>query len=162
MAESNDATDEAKDVLNRWGEVLSLLETNPSDLVGRLDWVTKRYLLQTAIEENDDLAVKKKIDVHTMNSRRMAIIGSWKPPGVVRSILTPEEIEAATQSPPTDTPATIRSRYLKTFGQGKVLGVNWNTITISQGFETEDIELSNPSPAPKESSTPSPHDKDSR
>lgn len=35
-------------VVRMWGEVLHALETNPNQLVGRIDWVTKRFLLETA------------------------------------------------------------------------------------------------------------------
>jgi proteasome accessory factor A len=160
--ESKDTSDEAKDILNRWGEVLSLLETNPSALVGRLDWVTKRYLLETTTEESDDLAVKKKIDLRYHELSADGYYRQLETTGITRAVLTPEEIEAATQTPPKDTPATIRSRYLKTFAPSqRILGVNWNTITISQDFETKHIELSEESVTAKESPAP-PTEKDSR
>ena len=45
------ATDEAREILKRWTEALNLLELNPEALVGRLDWVTKRFLLRQTMEE---------------------------------------------------------------------------------------------------------------
>jgi proteasome accessory factor A len=152
VADSNDATEEAKDILNRWGEVLLHLLTDSKTLVGRLDWVTKRYLVDTTTEPADDIAVKKKIDLRYHELSADGYYRQLESTGVTRSILTQDEIEAATGSPPRDTPATIRSRYLKTYAPSqKVLGVNWNTITISQGFETKHIELASAGPAQAES-----------
>jgi proteasome accessory factor A len=41
-----DAPGEAHDVLRRWNEVLHLLGTDRDALVGRIDWVTKQFLLK--------------------------------------------------------------------------------------------------------------------
>ncbi len=147
VAESSEATDEARDILKRWDEVLTLLETAPDELIGRIDWVTKRFLLGQTTQETDDLAIKKKIDIRYHELSPEGYYRQLESTGITRAILTPEEIEQATQQPPQNTPATARSYYLRTFGPGKqITGVNWNQITLGRQDDIRIIDLTDPVP----------------
>jgi hypothetical protein len=104
--------------------------------------VTNRFLHSQTSGEEEDLAVNTKSDIryHELTSegdhRRLETTG------VTRAILTAEEIEDATQQPPRDTPATLRSQYLKAFAPGNhVQGVNWNTITVGPSWDPKQIDL---------------------
>jgi proteasome accessory factor A len=142
VAESPDATNEARDILERWDEALTLLETNPDALVGRLDWVTKRFLLRQTVEEGDDEAVKKKIDIRYHELSPDGYYRRLESTGVTRTILFPEEIEQATKNPPKATPATIRSRFIRELAhQNQALRVNWDTLIIGRGFSAKRIVI---------------------
>ena len=167
VAESKDATEEARDILSRWNEVLSLLEADPDELVGRLDWVTKRFLLGQTTEPSDGLTIKKKIDIRYHELSSDGYYRQLESTGVTRSILASEDIERATRQPPQDTPATVRSQYLRNYGpSGQVVGVNWNTITLGPVWDERQIDLTRPEPtagAPSPDEFPSaPDDKDTR
>src|SRR5690606_32202349 len=47
LRESPTPSLEAREIIRLWGDALDALDTHPGRLVGRLDWVTKRYLLAT-------------------------------------------------------------------------------------------------------------------
>lgn len=145
VAEAPHATDDARDILHRWEEVLTLLETNPEALVGRLDWVTKRFLLRQTVDEDAELSVKKKVDIKYHELSPDGYYRQLQTTGVTRSLLPLEAIERATEFPPRDTPATVRHRYMeKLAGSNRLLRVNWDTITVGQGWNAMKIELRNP------------------
>ncbi len=159
VAESPDANDEARDILSRWGEVLSLLETNPGALVGRLDWITKRFLLEQTqdADADTDQAVKKKIDIRYHELSPDGYYRRLETTGCTRAILSADEIEDATHFPPHDSPATKRSRYLRAFSRAeKTLRVNWNTITLGRGSDAKTIELNEPEETEPELESPTP------
>ncbi|MCA9067900.1 MAG: proteasome accessory factor PafA2 family protein, partial [Planctomycetaceae bacterium] len=144
-AESSDASDEARDILSRWEEVLKLLESNPEALVGRLDWVTKRFLLRQTVDEGAELSIKKKVDIKYHELSPDGYYRQLQTTGVTRSLLPTEAIERATESPPQDTPATVRHHYLqKLIGSSQLLRVNWDTITVGHGWNALKIELRDP------------------
>ena len=61
---------EAHDILNRWQDVLQTLERDPERLVGRIDWVTKSFLLkQSGTEDNIDAWQKIDIKYHELSDK---------------------------------------------------------------------------------------------
>ena len=113
--------------------------------MGRLDWITKRFLLEQTLEDENDLPVKKKIDIRYHELSPDGYYRRLETTGCTRAILSAEEIEDAIHFPPHDTPATKRSRYLRTFSRAeKTLRVNWNTITLGRGSDATTIELNDP------------------
>lgn len=147
VSESGEATNEAKDILERWDEVLTLLETNPDELIGRLDWVTKQFLLRQAADDDADAAVKKKIDIRYHELTPDGYYRRLESTGVTRSVLFTEEIERATKIPPKATPATIRSRFMRDLAnRNRGLRVNWDTIIIGRGWKARRIAISDLEP----------------
>ena len=139
-------TAEALDVINRWEETLNLLQTDRDKLVGRLDWVTKSFLLKQA-ETDAATDVLKKIDIRYHELSPDGYYQQLTSTGLTRSILTPEEIETAKHLPPPNTPATIRSRYIREFsGENVAFQVNWNTVTIGRGAKARVIDLTSLEP----------------
>ncbi|WP_166825620.1 proteasome accessory factor PafA2 family protein [Thalassoroseus pseudoceratinae] len=132
---------EAKAVLKRWEEVLDLLLSDQEQLIGRLDWVTKRYLLSQS-EPDSDPDVQKKIDIRYHELSTDGYFQQLTTTGLTRSILQTEEIDRATRLPPPNTPATLRSRYIREFSVENVaFQVNWNTVTVGRGPKARVIDL---------------------
>jgi proteasome accessory factor A len=103
---------EALQVTEIWGEVLTALERRDrSSLVGRLDWVTKRYLLETCGDPRD-MALLKTIDLryHELADGYAARLERG---GYARRLVRDEEIERAARLPPEGTPAFTRGRFIR-------------------------------------------------
>ncbi|HEY7818692.1 MAG TPA: proteasome accessory factor PafA2 family protein, partial [Vicinamibacteria bacterium] len=103
---------EALQVTEIWGEVLTALERRErSSLVGRLDWVTKRYLLETCGEPRD-MALLKTIDLryHELADGYAARL---ERSGYARRLVKDDEIERAARLPPEGTPAFTRGRFIR-------------------------------------------------
>jgi proteasome accessory factor A len=118
---------EAHDVLRLWGEALDALEAEPGGLIGRLDWVTKRYLLRAAgTDVNAD--ARKKIDLryHELGDGYL----SWlEAEGLAPRLVTPEEAEAAIQTPPANSPAALRGRLIRQLAdEGLPAVASWDQV----------------------------------
>jgi proteasome accessory factor A len=133
---------EAHDVLRRWADVLDRLETDRRSLVGRLDWVTKEYLLATA-GAGLPWAARKKLDLryHELSPagyhRRLAAAGR------AAALVSEQEVEQAMRVPPPSSPARHRARYIREFsGTNTVLKVGWRFLeVVTNGRTTQMIDL---------------------
>jgi proteasome accessory factor A len=103
---------EALQVTELWGEVLGALERGErSSLVGRLDWVTKRYLLETCGDPRDQ-ALLKTIDLR-YHELAEGYAARLERSGFARRLVKDEEIERAARFPPEGTPAFTRGRFIR-------------------------------------------------
>jgi proteasome accessory factor A len=103
---------EASEVIELWDDVLTALERrNMSALVGRIDWVTKRYLLEACGDEGDR-AMLKTIDLryHELGD---GYAEQYAKTGGVHRLLEPVEVERAIVEPPEGTPAYTRGRFIR-------------------------------------------------
>ncbi|MGH9322953.1 MAG: proteasome accessory factor PafA2 family protein [Vicinamibacteria bacterium] len=104
---------EALQVVSLWRELLGALERREiSSLVGRIDWVTKRYLLETCGDARDS-ELLKTIDLryHELHEGYAAKLEER---GWTRRIVGEAEVERATSVPPAGTPAFTRGRFIRT------------------------------------------------
>ena len=135
---------EAQELLRIWREVLDLLDDDEDALVGRLDWVTKRYLLRR-IGAGKAWAVRKKIDIryHELQSGYHAELAAA---GLVTRLVDDEEVERAIADPPDGSPAKIRARFIKDlrYSHEKVV-MGWGEVRVGRGrsaqiFRFEDFK----------------------
>ncbi len=142
-----DAPDEAFEILTHWEETLDDLEilqaTNeaPSALVGSVDWVTKKHLLE---EAGSDLSwnARKKIDIGYHELSPVGYYQMLQAVGLTVSLVDPEDMERATRTPPADTPATMRGHYIREFSSDtEALTVNWKKVVIGSRANTKTIYL---------------------
>lgn len=146
LAKRPDAPAEANDVLRRWEEVLDLLEQDRLALVGRLDWVTKQYLLEKA---GADLPypARKKIDLRYHELSSEGYFARLQAAGQTTSVAEEAEIERATRFPPPSSPAVERARYIREFsGPNTFLKVSWRFIEVITNGARTTIDLHEPSP----------------
>ena len=112
-----------------WGDALDTLERDPGELVGRLDWVTKRYLLETAGADGPS-AVRKKIDLR-YHELGCGYLAELERAGVATTLVTQEEADRAMTQPPESTPARLRSRAIRALANSeKSVSVSWDSVKI--------------------------------
>jgi len=121
---------EASEVVKLWEEVLEALEERKMDeLVGRLDWVTKRYLLEACGDEGD-AAMLKTIDLryHELGE---GYAEEFAKTGNVHRLLAPSEVERAIEEPPEGTPAYTRGRFIRDRAPNLApVRISWNSALI--------------------------------
>ena len=121
---------EASEVVNLWDEVLSALEERKMDkLVGRVDWVTKRYLLE-ACGDAGDAAMLKTIDLryHELGE---GYAEQFAQTGNVHRLLAPSEVERAIAEPPEGTPAYTRGRFIRSRAPNLTpVRISWDSALI--------------------------------
>ena len=132
---------EAREILDRWTEVLMALEDDPRSLVGRVDWVTKQLLLEEA-GRGADWEALKKIDVRYHELTSEGYYARLKPTGLASVMIPPPELERAQRTPPPDTPATMRGHYIREFSAGsRPLQASWSTIVLGRGLGRKVVRL---------------------
>lgn len=128
-----EAPHEAREILGRWRDVLDLLEQAPETLVGRVDWVTKKFLLRECGGENAAWEVMKKIDLRYHELAPDGYFERLRQAGVVREAVTTAETETAVQVPPPDSPAAERGRLIRSLAGDDRVRVSWTAVRIGAG-----------------------------
>lgn len=130
VKESKATSLEASEVVDLWGEVLTALECREMPrLVGRIDWVTKRYLL-AACGDDDDAAMLKTIDLryHELGD---GYAEQFAQTGHVHRLLEPVEVERAIVEPPEGTPAYTRGRFIRSRAPDLApVRISWDSALI--------------------------------
>jgi len=126
--------DVGNDILTRWENVLTALETDPMSLADQLDWVAKKKLLD-AYRERDDMAWNdhrlRALDLQYSDMRaRKSVFDRL---GVER-ISTDAEAETAIGLPPTDTRAYFRGQCLRRW-PNDIVAANWDSLVFDLGDE---------------------------
>ncbi|HWX17710.1 MAG TPA: proteasome accessory factor PafA2 family protein [Chthoniobacterales bacterium] len=120
-------------LLESWSFVLEALEQNPQSLIGGVDWITKKWLLETFIESegltwDDPWLQSVDLEYHNIDPARGLFfgvtpgkrIGEWNN-SVRRS--------DATRTPPSNTRASGRARAVASFQQrNQSYVINWDSI----------------------------------
>lgn len=131
---------EAQQIIKLWRSALEQLEQNPAGLVGRLDWVTKRYLIETA-GANQPYATQKTIDLR-YHELPDGYYCRMEADGLTETLVDADELEAARYQPPGTTPARIRGRWIKDLaGSSAQVRVSWNSIRVGGTFRGQVIRL---------------------
>ena len=136
--EQEDDTRDNRDVLQRWENVLSALESDPLSLQRELDWVAKYRLLES-YRERDGLAWSdpklRLIDLQYHDVRtdkglyyRMAATGK------VDRLVSDREIELAIMEPPEDTRAYFRGRCIARYPDA-IAAASWDSMIFDTGKE---------------------------
>jgi proteasome accessory factor A len=120
---------EASEVIKRWDEVLTVLDSDPDELIGCIDWVTKQHLIEQAGAGAPHEA-RKKIDLkyHELGAGYYAWLESRD---LVLRLVTGDEIERAWREPPEASPAQIRSMVIRNLGRrNERVRVSWQEVRI--------------------------------
>jgi proteasome accessory factor A len=116
-------------VLTQWEETLNALEDDPMTLTDRLDWVAKKWLLETFVEsegiEWDDPWLQSiDLEYHNIDLEEGLFYGLQ-----MQRIVTDEHIHTAIHTPPLDTRAYFRGKSLNKF-EDSIKTVQWDSITF--------------------------------
>lgn len=131
---------EARAVVASWEEALAALAADPGRLVGELDWVTKRWLIEEA-GAGASHAAKKKIDLryHEIGDGYLARL---ERAGIARAVVSEAEVTLAMKTPPEATPARLRGRLIKDLGRSAVpVSVSWDSVRIGGRLRGKVIRL---------------------
>lgn len=138
---------DAVDLVRAWRRALDALEAlaahgevSRSHLVGQLDWVTKKYLLDTA-GEGASLAARKKLDLkyHELGRGYFARIEAEE---LAPCIWSAADIARAWHEPPTSATARARSRVIRNLGRRETaVKVSWDRIRIGNPIGGTVIQL---------------------
>ncbi len=142
-----DVPREATELLARWEETLDHLEIMQSTgevsdgLVGSLDWVTKKHLLN---EAGNGLSwnARKKIDICYHELSPIGYFQVLQAAGLAATLVDLNDIERAVRTPPSGTPATMRGHFIREFSSDATeLSVNWKKVLIAGRSRTKTIRL---------------------
>jgi len=119
-------------ILTEWAAALESLGRDPESLVGRIDWITKRWLFSQFIEAegipwSSPWLRSQDLEFHHVDALRSLArpladpSASWDPPEAA--------VFAAKTHPPPDTRAALRSRVMRHLAQeGRGCFVDWEVV----------------------------------
>jgi proteasome accessory factor A len=120
-------------VIREWQSVLDGLEQDPMSMVGKIDWVAKKWLLQTFVEEegigwDDPWLQSLDLEYHNLDARR-GLYFALAEEGRLQHLISPERVRFSAANPPSNTRAQARGiavRYLR--DQSSDYVINWDSI----------------------------------
>ncbi len=128
--------DEESDwVLREWARTLDDLERDPMSCVDRVDWVSKKWLLDMFVEEegldwNDPWLQSLDLEYHNIDPNR-GLYFDLERRGVVRRVLEEERVDRASHEPPQDTRAKARSALVRVLAENRVRYiVDWDSVYL--------------------------------
>ncbi|MEK6928803.1 MAG: proteasome accessory factor PafA2 family protein [Nanoarchaeota archaeon] len=103
-------------IINLWYDTLEKLEKDPMSLSGRLDWVTKKVLLETLVEEDSNISHYilnvNDMDYHDID-RQKGLFFDLQREGLIERYVSDNSIEEQAKEPPKDTRAYFRGKYVQ-------------------------------------------------
>ena len=123
--------EETEWVLREWEDVLDKLENDRWQLIGKIDWVTKRWLLETfveaeGIEWDDPWLSSLDLEYHNVDPERGLFCG-LEAEGRTNSISQEDEIQEAMKHGPIDTRGGIRGLCVQRFGK-EISSIQWEGV----------------------------------
>jgi len=134
------ASMEAHDVVRLWSEALDALADDPGGLVGRVDWISKRYLMESAAAA-ESWPVRKKLDLryHELGDGPVA---QMEAADIAPRLVSADEAAAAIDEPPAQSPARQRGRLIRELADGATPAViGWHEARIGAGLARKIVRL---------------------
>ena len=131
-------------VLGEWGETLRLLIHDRSQLVGKLDWVTKLWLLETFMREerihwDDPWLASLDLEYHNVNAER-GLYWGLEAEGKAWRMTTDSDVEQALSAGPHDTRGGLRGLCVRRFPD-QIKSMQWERIQFSGGLTGKTLEM---------------------
>ena len=125
-------------LLESWSFVLESLEQNQAALIGGVDWITKKWLLDTFVESenlewNDPWLQAIDLEYHNLN-RDEGLYYELLRQGSMRRVVTEEEVKAAIFTPPDTTRAYFRGRSVARFNDA-IESIQWDEMVFTNGAQ---------------------------
>lgn len=122
------------DILRRWDEVLTGLESDRDSVADRVDWVAKLRLVEAYRERHGLTWSDARLRALDLQYHDLRPDRSLARRVGLQTICVGDEIEAAVSEPPTDTRAYFRGRCLAKFAD-EVVSANWDSIVFDIGSD---------------------------
>jgi len=131
-------------IIQEWEDVLHQLEHNRLQLVGKIDWVTKRWLLDTFVQDegigwDDPWLASLDLEYHNLDTKRGLYRGLEAEGRTVR-ICDDQDIEEAIKQGPSDTRGGLRGLCMQRFSE-QITAVQWERIVFKQAKENVVFDL---------------------
>jgi proteasome accessory factor A len=112
-----DFDDEAKRVLGEWRHVLERLADDPMSLSRQLDWVTKHQIVESFRTRHDLGLADARVQLVDLQYhdvvRTRGLFHLLERQGRVLRLLDEDDVERAKTTPPDDTRAALRGRFIR-------------------------------------------------
>jgi len=133
------STPATQEVLARWEDVLGKLERDPRLLVGELDWVAKRHLIESYMNRkgcgwDDPRAKLMDLQYHDVRPEK-GLFYTLERGGHIERIVEEAEIQQAEFTPPPGTRAYFRGRCATKFPTA-LYGASWTSVLFDVGNTT--------------------------
>ena len=121
-------------LLDVWGSTLKALATEPQALIGKVDWITKLWLLRKFMERenldwDDEWLKSQDLEFHHIDPARSLGQALCQPPAAWD--LSPKAIEAAVMEPPANTRAAARSRIMRLLKEyAPPYSIDWEIVGV--------------------------------
>ncbi|MEE2753936.1 MAG: proteasome accessory factor PafA2 family protein [Candidatus Latescibacterota bacterium] len=135
-------------VLNAWSQTLDSLESDPMSLFGSIDWVTKKYLIDS-FREAENLSWDNPKHVSWLQSQDLEYHNVDRDNGLYYLLESDNQtvrlvddarIARAMTKPPEGTRAYFRGRSLEKFGD-RVKSINWDRIVFAVNGKHDAVDL---------------------
>lgn len=131
-------------VLQEWESTLRQLTQERSRLVGKLDWVTKQWLLETFIREeriggDDPWLASLDLEYHNVNPDRGLYLG-LEAEGKAWRMTTDSDVEQALLNGPQDTRGGLRGLCVRRFPD-QIKGMQWERVQFAGGIRSRTLEM---------------------
>jgi proteasome accessory factor A len=127
---SANATHEAHEIVALWQQTLDALETDPTQLIGKIDWVTKKYLLD-GIAADATIDEKRKLDLRYHELSKEGYYLRLEGFGAASMIVEPADIMSAMDTAPEGTPATKRGQLIREYAADPgCIKASWSTVIV--------------------------------
>lgn len=136
------------DVCREWERVLNALEDDPMQLVREIDWVTKKWLIQSYVDRkgcgwDDPRVAMIDLQYHDVNRKRGLYYMLQAHNKTVRMV-DDQAIERAISVPPQSTRAKVRGDFVRfARARNRVYTVDWTYLKLN-GYWEETILCMDP------------------
>ncbi len=136
--------EESNWVLKEWSETLRQLEQDRGQLVGKLDWVTKRWLLETFMQEErigwgDPWLASLDLEYHNVDPELGLYLG-LEAEGKAWRLTTDEMIDAAIKNGPGDTRGGLRGLCVQRFPD-QIQSIQWEQVRFAGGLRSRTLDM---------------------
>jgi proteasome accessory factor A len=123
-------------LLGEWEATLAALASDPLSLRGRVDWITKRWMLDTFAADarvawDDPWLTSLDLAYHHLDPER-GLFRGLEAEGATARVASDEAVERAIREAPADTRAAIRGLCVTRFAS-EIESVQWERVTATNG-----------------------------
>ena len=131
-------------ILQEWSATLRLLMQDRGRLVGKLDWVTKQWLLETFVRGehigwDDPWLASLDLEYHNISPER-GLHRALEAEGKVWRLTTEKDVEEAMSVGPSDTRGGLRGLCVRRFSD-RISQMQWERIKFSAGWRPLTLEM---------------------
>ncbi len=132
-------------ILTNWETTLDLLKNNRAQLIGRIDWITKHWLLEAFAQEenvewNDPWLASLDLEYHNIDAARGLYLG-LEQEGKAQRLCSNEEIQQAITQGPATTRAGIRGLCVQKFRK-EIRAIQWESIHVKSLTQPQQLDMS--------------------